>query len=193
MDAYTAYQLYSALKLHFTSSYDYHKYLGKVKWLNTTAAQEKFLRNKQRFFFHTLSRHEDPEGLCVSNMIRNPKIYIRDLLQPEAEEVWTRWQKRNQGLSYNFKQELDANDNWRHILKIKPSGIPFLLDRYIAGEISPETIVIIDSFGKMLEQWSHIDHPLVKQHIDSLLRYRSFVKFDKERCKKILLELSEAK
>ena len=192
MQPFAAYLLYNALKFHFAGSYDYFKYEGKLPHLATRAKEEQFLRNRQKFFFATLGRHEDPEGLCVSNMIRKPKIYVADLLQPAAQDVWLAWQRRNQSLSYTFSQELKKLDA-DQLLKLKPSGMPYLLDRYIAGEISPETVVIIDSFGKVLDGWSQLDHPLIQQYIPSLLKYRPFIKFDKSRAKAALKQLAESK
>lgn len=191
MDAWGAYLLYNALRLHFTSSYDYHKYLGKVPRLSTKDSHDRFLRNKQRYLFHSLSRHEDPEGLCLANMLKNPKIYVAELIQPQANSVWEAWQRRNQSITYTFEKEMETNRNWSRLYEVTSSGMPYLLDRYIAGEISAETIAIIDRFGNILEKMESIDHPLVKQHLDTLKQYRPFVKFDKTRCKKVLMDLAD--
>ena len=39
MEAYDAYRIYHALKLHFTTNYDYSKYSGKAKLLKKLATQ----------------------------------------------------------------------------------------------------------------------------------------------------------
>lgn len=194
INAFEAYKKFSAYKLHFNSkSYDYIKYNGKVKALSTVAASQKFLASKQKFFYAQLGRHEDPDGLILSNMLVEPKIFITELLTDEANERWEAWRKRQESLSYTLKNELENNDNWKSMLKVLPNGMPFLLDRYIGGEISPETIVIIDYYGHILDDWVKLTNPLIKSRLEPIIKYRPFVKFSKLRCKKILLELSSSK
>ena len=51
MKAFDAYQVYTAIKLHFSSSrYDYFKFDGKTK-----VSIEKFLQRNDRYFFEKIS------------------------------------------------------------------------------------------------------------------------------------------
>ena len=51
MNEFECYSTYTALKLHFTSDYDYFKYNGKC---NVTLSS--FNKRKEKFFFKKLSR-----------------------------------------------------------------------------------------------------------------------------------------
>ena len=51
MEAYDAYKIYHALKLHFTSNYDYTKYNGKAN-----ASVDSFLKRNDRPFFGKVAR-----------------------------------------------------------------------------------------------------------------------------------------
>ena len=51
MSGYQACVLYRALKLHFTTDYDFNKYKGKVKY---TKAQ--FDKNKYKFVYEKLAK-----------------------------------------------------------------------------------------------------------------------------------------
>ena len=51
MEAYDAYKIYHALKLHFTSDYDYNKYNGKAN-----VSVDSFLKRNDRPFFGRVSR-----------------------------------------------------------------------------------------------------------------------------------------
>ena len=46
MEAYDAYKIYHALKLHFNSEYDYNKYNGKAK-----VTVDSYLKEKDKPFF----------------------------------------------------------------------------------------------------------------------------------------------
>jgi len=51
MEAFEAYKIYHALKLHFTSDYDYTKYHGKAK-----VTVDSYLKRKDRPFFAKVAR-----------------------------------------------------------------------------------------------------------------------------------------
>ena len=51
MEAYDAYKIYHALKLHFNSEYDYNKYNGKAK-----VTVDSYLKRKDKPFFARVAR-----------------------------------------------------------------------------------------------------------------------------------------
>ena len=56
MNEFEAYEKYVALKLHFTSEYDYFRYNGK-----TSVTLKSFNERKDRFHFKRLSKkYDDP-------------------------------------------------------------------------------------------------------------------------------------
>ena len=63
MEAYDAYKIYHALKLHFTSNYDYTKYNGKAN-----VSTDSFLKRNDRPFFGKVARKykEDTKDFFVS-------------------------------------------------------------------------------------------------------------------------------
>ena len=94
---------------------------------------------------------------------------------------------------YQLEQELDADENWRKMVAFNDNGLPHIISEYIAGRISPETVVIVDSFAKRLDDWAKLDHPLMKNVQLRLRKYRPFVEFDKTRAKKVIGKLVGAK
>jgi hypothetical protein len=194
VDPFFAYQLYSSLRLHFTSkSYDYTKYNGKLKSTSTVAAHRKFEANKQRIFFAQLARHADPEGLLIANLLENPKVFITEIVGPEGLETYTNWKGRQGQLTYRFKNELGNDKLFARMMKIGDNGLPVLINEYIAGRVSPETVVMVDAVAKRLDTWAEIDHPLMQQVQMKLRKYRPFVDFDKQRVKDALESLVRAK
>ena len=75
MSAYECYREYLALKQHFTKpGYDYHKFNGKLR-----VSPASYEKRRDKLYFQKLSRHEDPRGLIVSNMLRDPKVWAKEL------------------------------------------------------------------------------------------------------------------
>jgi len=106
MAPFDCYKTYLALKNHFTKdSYDYHKYCKK-----TRASLQTFYRRKDRFWFEKLARNKDDKEVVdffVSNFITctDPsKLWIGEMIR-EGESRYEQWKKRNQSLSYVFKEE----------------------------------------------------------------------------------------
>ena len=149
-DAYEMYVYYLALKRHFTSSYDYHKYNGKIN-----ASITSFETRKDKFFFYKLSKRSDAKDFILSNMVNNPKIWIGDMLSDNGEQVFTEWTRRQQSLSYIFKSELGKLDeDFDSNLITKDGQHPKLLRLHTSGNISKETLIIIDDLTNVFSYWS---------------------------------------
>lgn len=190
MDPFVAYQQYNSLRLHFTTeSYDYLKYGGKTKNTATVAAHRKFLVSPQKMFYSQLARHSDPEGLIVANLLENPKAFITDVVGPDGQEIHTAWRGRQGRLTFQLEEDLSADENWRRMVAIGANGLPHLINEYIGGRVTPETVVIVDAFANRLDQWSKIQHPLMSKVQLKLRKYRPFVQFDKNRAKATISKL----
>ena len=156
-----AYRQYLALKNHFTKdSYDYHKYCGKSR-----ATVQSFYKRKDRFWFERIARQKSDQEIVeffVSNFITctDPsKLWIGEMIR-EGEERYEQWKKRNQSLSYIFKEETQSLFEDRKVEEVFDcsKGHPLILKKFLSGNISPETLVICDmiflfskNFDKKLE------------------------------------------
>ena len=60
MEAYEAYKIYHALKLHFNSDYDYTKYNGKAK-----VTVDSYLKRKDRTFLYLTLLLIQKAGLVI--------------------------------------------------------------------------------------------------------------------------------
>jgi hypothetical protein len=103
-EGFDAYKTYLALKQHFTSSYDYFKYNGKVK-----AKIESFLKRKDKFFFRKLQKKYSKDELVeffVSNFIINGDNWIGSLVSQESEDNYATWRKTKESITYNYSNEL---------------------------------------------------------------------------------------
>ncbi len=183
LDPFPASLLFKSLKLHFTTEkYDYNKYCGKVSG-DTIANKQKFMHNKQRYFFARLGKHKEPVGLLVANFIHNPKCYITEVVDDNGLARFEQYIARNASRYYTLQQDLKKFDSIKELLTI--GSYPAIIDKYIAEDITPETVVLIDSVTKILDKIDEQCHPLVEKHLLKLRKYRSFVKTDVEKAKAV--------
>jgi len=190
---YDAYREYLALKNHFTKdSYDYFKYNKKVR-----ATVQSFYKRKDRFWFEKVSRQKSDQEVVdffVSNLISctDPsKLWIGEMMR-EGETRYAEWKKRNQSLSYVFKEETQS---LFEDLKVDDAfdcskGHPPVLKKFLSGNISPETMVIYDKiflFGKDFDK--KLDDPVWETVSKKIKKYSSFLNIDVSRYKNILKEV----
>ncbi len=188
---FQTYCLYLAIKSHFTQQkYDYFKYSGAVR-----AKEESFERRRDKYYFVRLSKkYNESEMLdfLVANFISGNK-WVGDLLEDVAHDTYIKYTKRKQAFTYYFTNELTALlstvDDPRDLFICKSSTYPKIINEYLAGTISAETLSVLnrficffDRFDTQLDEddiiWSAIRLNTIKLH--------SFLEYDKKRIKDVL-------
>ena len=191
MSAYTACCLYRALKLHFTTNYDFNKYKGKVKY---TVSQ--FESNPHKYVYEKLSKKYGDEELkkfFIANFLQDENIWVQDLLNQEANEVFVRFNKKYQSLSYIFENEIIdifSHENHKLLFKSNSNDFPLLLTKLLRNEVSPETILIMNEFLRFLPKWEEdIKDEFVWPKVKlKLFKYRSFLEYDRSKFKKVFVD-----
>ena len=187
---FEAYALFHALKLHFTSKYDYVKYNGK-----TNVTKDQFMLRKDKFQFYKLSRkykRDELFGFFVANMLVNPKIWVGDLLSEDAESEYKVWQKTQQSLSYVFEQDIhrlfDSVNNPEELLKVVDGQYPLLYNLYLHDKVKKETILILNDFMNFMPMWKKKveDDILFPDFTKSCEKYKPFFSYDEPKMKKII-------
>lgn len=188
MTPYESYQLYNALKLHFTSpSYDYFKYQGK-----TRSDHRAFEVRRDKYQFYKLSKHRDPQGLIVSNFIAGAGNWIGDLFTDEAGERYNGWLSRQQSITYRFQSDMERlEDDFKSHFRVKAGQHPSLLVFVKRGDISIETLAILNNLLTFFPVWDKkIEDPVLWPNIrDRCLKYSPFIKYDNTKIKKIVKDL----
>lgn len=188
MSAFECYKEYLALKNHFSKpDYDYFKYNGKLK-----ANADSFNTRKDKLFFQKLAKHPDVHNFLVANLSENEKHWIRDLAYSEnAEKTYKNWLKRQQSLSYVFKQELGKLDSdFNRNFVVKSNEHPLLLKLFLASEISLETMCLLLEFTGAKKHWdSKMQYDLVYDSIKTKIeKYTPFIRCDREKLRKIVVD-----
>jgi hypothetical protein len=186
--AFECYKEYLALKNHFSKpDYDYFKYNGKIR-----SNHESFEKRKDKLFFQKLAKHPDVHNFLVANLSENEKHWIRDLAYSEdAEKTYKAWLKRQQSLSYVFRQELSKlDDEFNNNFVCKVNEHPLLLKKFLASEVSLETLCLLLEFTGAKKHWdSKMQYDLVYDSIKTKIeKYTPFIRTDKEKIRKIVLD-----
>jgi len=186
-EAFNAYTFYLALKQHFTTNYDYFKYRGKV-----TATVDSFEIRKDKFQFYKLSKKKDYQSLILANFVSDKgKMWVGDLLSSEAEHIYNEWLKRKQSLGYHFKNELSfLKDDFDSNFVVTDGQHPYLLERFLQGKISLETLIIFDDCLGIFKHWNKkISLQIIWNDVYyKACKYKPFLQYERSGMKKIMLE-----
>jgi len=189
---FECYKTYVAMKQHFTKDkYDYFKYGGKSR-----ASATSFNNRKDRYFFERMSRKKSDEQIVqyfISNFISTEdpsKVWIGEIIK-NGETNFQDWQKRNQSLAYVFGDEIERVFKGSSFDSYFDSDgqHPKILKEYLKGEVSIETLVILDRILGYAERFDKkILDPIWGAVSLKIKKYKPFLNIDVSRYKKILKE-----
>ena len=198
MTGYETFEIYQALKLHFTSdSYDYFKYNGK-----TSISVNAFENRKDKYHFYKLSRKcnnkEDLINFVVANFVEDEKSWVGNLLTEEADMNYRKRQKVIQSLSYTFENDCklifeDCKHDPNQAL-MTDGDYPLLLTKVLRKEVQIETLCILNQILGFFPMWTNkindtIRWPAYKQ---KCIKYSSFLPQDSVKYKLILKKVIES-
>jgi hypothetical protein len=193
MEAFDTYKIYIAIKNHFTlDSYDYFKYNKKIN-----VSHDSFLKRKDKFFFAKLGRQKEQylENFLVANFLHDPKIWIGELLSEESESRYKDWKRKQESLTYVFKNDVDFMSGWssddlENWFQSKHGEHPNVIRMYLRKEISLETLTILNSILNFTKQYDQtVKDPIYKEVSKLCKKYQPFLKIDRSKVKSILLSM----
>jgi len=191
MTPFEVYKTYLSVKNHFTKDkYDFHKYCGK-----TNASIQSFYKRKDRYWFERLSRQKNEKEVIdffVANFVTSNdpnSLWIGNIIRT-GESVYISWKKRNQSLTYTFKEEIEKilSNYSIHDLFDCSSGHPIILKKYLDGTISVETLVILNKilFIKTDFDKKMSDDPVWGLISKIIKKYDPFINIDIFKYRKII-------
>lgn len=179
MDAFSAYQKFLAIKMHFKNEkYDYFKYHGKVK-----ANHDSFNARSDKYFFHKLSKRPKLELFLATNLRDNPDLWVGKIFEEEHQKKFVETEKRLQSLEYLFKLDMQKFDTLDDALVVKGGNYPKIVNEYNRNNIMPETLIILNGTLKVFDYWSsQIDDTIIwPQTRQKLEKYGRFFSYDKNK------------
>jgi hypothetical protein len=191
MTGYEAFEIYQALKLHFTQdSYDFFKYNGK-----THVSVNAFENRKDKYHFYKLSRkYTDKQDLIdfvVANLLISDRLWVGDLLSEDADVRYKTRQKVLQSLSYVFENDcrtLFNGQNPNDVLKVDDGDYPVLLRKAVRHEITIETICLLNKILDFIPKWDKQITDTIRwpDYRKKLTKYAAFLPQDIVKYKLIL-------
>jgi len=190
---FETYQSYLSMKSHFTNpKYDFFKYGGKSR-----ATMSSFNKRKDKYWFEKTSRkYSDEEVLnfLLANFVTtdNPQnLWIGEIIN-SGERNYTEWMKRKQSLTYLFKEQVEKLISENGLEKVFncSKGHPPLLKRYLGGEISLETLTILEKVFSFVKDFDEkLKDPVWETVSMKIKKYIPFLNINVFHYKKILREL----
>ena len=191
---FETYRTYLSMKSHFTNpKYDFIKYGGKSR-----ATMTSFNKRKDKYWFEKTSRkYSDQEVIdfLLANFVTtdNPQnLWIGEIIN-SGEKNYAQWMKRKQSLKYLFKEqsnELLSDKNLNEVFDCSKNKHPVVLKKYLGGEISLETLTILEkvfSFRKNFDE--KLKDPVWETVSLKIKKYIPFLNINVFHYKKILREL----
>lgn len=169
MSPFECFELYLSLKLHFSTSYSFVQYNGKVK----SASKFSFDQRNDKWEFVKLSKHKDPYGFLVANFIDNYRKvpWIGDLNgNTVADQVYKKWKSRNETLTYFVQEEICSH------LFVEEKPFKQATDQFVLcalqKKIAPETFIVVDSITKIGSYQDVIDPNVWQLYMRMINKYK---------------------
>ena len=187
---FETYQTYLSMKSHFTNrKYDFFKYGGKSR-----ATMTSFNKRKDKYWFEKTSRkYSDEEVLnfLLANFVNadTPQnLWIGEIIN-SGERTYAEWMRRKQSMTYIFKEQSEKLLSETDLEKLFncSKGHPLVLKRYLGGEISLETLMILEkvfSFAKDFDK--KLTDPVWETVSLKLKKYLPFININVFHFKNIL-------
>jgi len=190
---FETYQTYLSMKSHFTNpKYDFIKYGGKSR-----ATITSFNKRKDKYWFEKTSRkYSDQEVIdfLLSNFVNatNPQnLWIGEIIN-SGERTYAEWKMRQQSLTYMFTEQSSTLLSENDLEKVFncSKGHPIVLKKYLGGEISLETLSILEKVFSFKGKFDKkLKDPVWETVSMKLKKYLPFLNINVFQFKKILRDI----
>ena len=190
---FETYRTYLSMKSHFTNpKFDFFKYGGKSR-----ATMTSFNKRKDKYWFEKTSRkYSDQQVLdfLLSNFViaDNPQnLWIGEIIN-SGERNYADWMRRKQSLTYLFKEQSEKllSENELQTVFDCSKGHPVILKRYLGGEISLETLTIMEKVFSFVRDFDKkLTDPVWETVSLKIKKYIPFININVYNYKKILKEV----
>ena len=190
---FETYQTYLSMKSHFTNrKYDFFKYGGKSR-----ATMSSFNKRKDKYWFEKTSRkYSDEEVLnfLLANFVNTDtpqNLWIGEMIN-SGERTYAEWMKRIQSLTYIFKEQSEKlllETDLEELFNCS-KGHPLVLKKYLGGEISLETLTLLEKVFSFVKNFDKkLDDPVWESVSLKIKKYTPFININVFQYKKLLREI----
>ena len=167
---YDTYKLYLAMQRHFSTSYDFHKYNGKVN-----VSVEAYQKRNDMFSFEKLSKIVPQDELInffLCHFLDNPKCWIRSMSKASYET----YKAKLKNFPNTFREELQYLSQHKPADLMATNDIPLIHRLCMEKKVSMETLIAMDKFFPFIDKHNdEVNVPFAwPDHIAMLKNYRPF-------------------
>ena len=190
---FETYQHYLSLKNHFTNpKYDFFKYGAK-----TRASMASFNKRRDKYWFEKTSRkysNKEIVNFLVSNFVSTDtpqNLWIGEIIN-SGERTYAEWKMRQQSLTYMFTEQSENLLSENDLEKVFncSKGHPIVLKKYLGGEISLETLSILEKVFSFKGKFDKkLKDPVWETVSMKLKKYLPFLNINVFQFKKSLREI----
>jgi len=191
---FETYRTYLSMKSHFTNpKFDFFKYGGKSR-----ATMASFNKRKDKYWFEKTSRKYSDEEILnflLANFVNteNPQnLWIGEIIN-SGERNYAEWMRRKQSLTYLFKEqstELLLGKNLNEVFDCSKNKHPVVLKKYLGGEISLETLTILEKVFSFVKNFDKkLTDPVWETVSLKIKKYIPFININVYNYKKIIKEV----
>ena len=190
---FETYRTYLSMKSHFTNpKFDFFKYGGKSR-----ATMTSFNKRKDKYWFEKTSRKYSDQQILdflLSNFViaDNPQnLWIGEIIN-SGERNYADWMRRKQSLTYLFKEQSEKllSENELQTVFDCSKGHPVILKRYLGGEISLETLTIMEKVFSFVKDFDKkLTDPVWETVSLKIKKYIPFININVLNYRKILKEV----
>ena len=194
---FDVFRVYMAVKLHFTTDYNYFDYDGKVN-----IKLDTFTKRNDRYFFHKLSttyKQDEILDFFVANFIDKDKNWVGNLLENDGREIYLNYKKVKDNFKFHFRNDFVniLNDFGSKRLSFDDGFVchngqhPRLLRLLIQRRASFQTFVVLDQVLSFIKNWNkEIKENIVWPKIaHKVAKLKPFIKYNLTECKLIMKEV----
>ena len=192
MDGFEVYKTYLALKLHFSKdNYNCFTFNGKSR-----ASLKSFENRKDKYFFKKLgTKYNEKEivNFLLSHFLKDSNCWIGNI-SVNKSKTYSEWKNKIQSMSFVFQEEMDKlsdiEENFDTLFKVFDGKHPIVLKEYLAGNVSLESMVILQRLINYLPYFSQkISDPIVWPEVKkTIIKYEPFLVLDQTKYKRILVK-----
>ena len=170
-DGYECYKMYLAVQRHFSTTYDYVKYNGKVN-----ASKEAYSKRNDMYAFEKLTKliqKDEQMDFFVCHFIENPKMWIRNM----SKQNYELYKAKMKNFPQKFEEDLQYLSTYKPAeLMAVANDIPVIHKLCINKKVDVETLIAMDHFFPFIDKhYEEVKVPIVfPDHIELLRNYRPF-------------------
>ena len=190
---FETYRTYLSMKSHFTNpKFDFFKNGGKSR-----ATMTSFNKRKDKYWFEKTSRkYSDQQVLdfLLSNFVNadTPQnLWIGEIIN-SGERTYAEWMRRKQSMTYIFKEQSEKlllESDLEKLFRCS-KGHPIILKKYLGGEVSLETLIILEKVFSFVKDFDKkLTDPVWETVSLKIKKYIPFININVYNYKKILKEV----